>query len=311
MEQYAQYQRAVEEALAALPLLAGEKPSASPVTQASPAPPPEGEAPQPLRSAMAYSLLLPGKRLRPVLLLASYALLGEDWQRALPFACALEMIHTYSLVHDDLPAMDDDDFRRGKPTNHRVFGENMAILAGDGLLNMAYETMLAAPLCGERPARALAAMGVIAQRAGVRGMIAGQTLDVKLEGTQPEAGLVGYIHKHKTADLITAPVLAGLLLAGAGEEQLAAGQRYGENLGLAFQMVDDLLDILGDAQAMGKQTGMDAARGKMTWPAVFGAEQTRLDAEQAIGRAEAALAPFGPSGEFLRTLARETLVRVK
>ncbi|MEA5016482.1 MAG: farnesyl diphosphate synthase [Candidatus Limiplasma sp.] len=321
-ERYGLYQQAVEEALAGFPLLIEESespsgasrfldPSGEPVTQASPTPPAEGEIPQPLRSAMGYSLLLPGKRLRPVLLLAAYALLREDWQEALPFACALEMIHTYSLIHDDLPAMDDDAFRRGKPTNHKVFGENMAILAGDGLLNMAYETMLSAPLWRDRPGRALAAARVIAQRAGVRGMIAGQTLDVKLEGTQPEAGLVSYIHRHKTADLIAAPVMAGLLLAGAEEERLLAGRIYGENLGLAFQMVDDLLDISGDAQAMGKQTGMDAARGKMTWPAVFGAERTRRDAVQAVDRATAALSVFGPSGEFLRILAQETLVRVK
>ena len=274
---YVTYQQAVEGALASLPLLQGDI-----VTQASGTAPGEGEVPQPLRSAMAYSLLLPGKRLRPVLLLASYALLREDWQKALPFACALEMIHTYSLIHDDLPAMDDDDFRRGKPTSHRVFGENVAILAGDGLLNMAYETMLSAPISTEKPLQALAAMKVIAERAGVRGMIAGQTLDVKLEGSQPRAEMVAYIHRHKTADLIAAPVLAGLLLAGADGEQLRFGQAYGENLGLAFQMVDDLLDITGDAQAMGKQTGMDAARGKMTWPAACGIEQTRRDAERAV-----------------------------
>ena len=157
-----------------------------PVTEPAQEAPAEGEVPQPLRSAMRYSLLLPGKRIRPVLLLAAYHLLRDDWQEAVPFACALEMIHTYSLIHDDLPAMDDDALRRGKPTNHRVYGEAMAILAGDGLLNMAYETMLAAPLTQNAPERALPAIREIAERAGVRGMVAGQVLDVTMEGSRPE-----------------------------------------------------------------------------------------------------------------------------
>lgn len=148
---------------------------------------------------MRYSLLLPGKRLRPVLLLAAYHLLREDWENALPFACALEMIHTYSLIHDDLPAMDNDALRRGKPTNHRVFGENMAILAGDGLLNMAYETMLGSSFALEHPDRALRAAAEIARRAGVCGMIAGQIMDVKLEGHTPTKESVAYIHRHKRA----------------------------------------------------------------------------------------------------------------
>ena len=206
-----QYQHAVEEALRQFPLLqqCGEEQVVE-VDESSPA---EGVPPQSLRSAMRYSLLLPGKRIRPVLLLAAYHLLREDWQSVLPYACALEMIHTYSLVHDDLPAMDDDALRRGKPTNHRVFGENMAILAGDGLLNMAYETMLNAPFTAEHPREAVNAMREIAMRAGVTGMIAGQTLDVKLEGHTPEVDSVRYIHLHKTADLLTAPVVAGLMLA--------------------------------------------------------------------------------------------------
>ena len=309
LERYAVYRQAVEEVLTNLSLL--QSGSGELVTCASGTTPLEGEVPEPLKSAMVYSLLLPGKRIRPVLLLASYALLREDWQEALPFAAAVEMIHTYSLIHDDLPAMDDDDYRRGKPANHRVFGENIAILAGDGLLNMAYETMLSAPVCVKKPVQALAAIKVIAEQAGVRGMIAGQTLDVKLEGSMPQGELVAYIHRHKTADLITAPVLAGLLLADARDQQLRCGQRYGESLGLAFQMVDDLLDLTGDAQAMGKHTGMDAVRGKMTWPAVVGIEQTRRDAELAVRDAVEALECFGSSGEFLQVLAQETLVRVK
>ena len=303
------FKEAVESALSAFPLFQPE--GAEPVTEVSATAPGDGIVPQPLSSAMRYSLLLPGKRLRPVLLLASYALLRDDWEMALPFACAMEMIHTYSLIHDDLPALDNDGLRRGKPANHRVFGENMAILAGDGLLNMAYETMLSAPVSRQRPARTLRAMEEIARRAGVRGMIAGQTLDVKLEHAMPDERMVRYIHRHKTADLIAAPVLAGLLLADASREQLWAGQKFGEKLGLAFQIVDDLLDATGDAAAMGKQTGMDARRGKMTWPAVRGVERSRADAGEAVGEAVDALSGFGAKADFLRDLARETLVRAR
>jgi len=302
-----QYREAVENALLTLPLLAdaGEEP----VTEAVERDPAEGLPPQPLRSAMHYSLLLPGKRLRPCLLLAAYHLIKEDWESVIPFACALEMIHTYSLVHDDLPAMDDDALRRGKPTNHRVYGEDMAILAGDGLLNMAYETMLESPFAMEHPAEALRAMREIACRAGVRGMVAGQTLDVKLEGHAPSIESVRYIHLHKTADLLTAPVVAGLMLAGATEAQLEAGRAYGRGLGLAFQIVDDLLDLEGDAASLGKETGMDAQRGKMTWPAVCGVEQARLDARAAVNEAVAAMQIFGEQGKKLSNLAQESLVR--
>ena len=302
-----QYREAVENALQTLPLLenAGEEP----VTEAVERNPAEGLPPQPLRSAMRYSLLLPGKRLRPCLLLAAYHLLREDWQTVLPFACALEMIHTYSLVHDDLPAMDDDALRRGKPTNHRVYGEDIAILAGDGLLNMAYETMLDAPFTQEHPAQAVRAMREIAYRAGVRGMVAGQTLDVKLEGREPSVESVRYIHLHKTADLLTAPVVAGLMLADATEEQLQAARVYGRGLGIAFQIEDDLLDLEGDVQELGKETGMDAQRGKMTWPSVRGVEQARRDAGTAVEEAVDAIRLFGPRGEKLSKLARESLVR--
>lgn len=306
---YEQLKAAVEDALNALPLLAAEDDGLA--KGALPFPPADGEIPQPLRNAMRYSLLLPGKRLRPVLLLGAYRLVAEDWQEALPFACALEMIHTYSLIHDDLPALDNDPLRRGKPTNHIVFGENMAILAGDGLLNYAYETMLSAPLTACRPKEALAAMREIAVRAGVRGMIAGQTLDVKLEGTVPKAELVDYIHRHKTADLIAAPLVAGLMLAGGADQQRQAVRAYGERLGLAFQIVDDLLDLTGNAASMGKQTGMDKERGKMTWPYVHGVERSVLDAREAVEGAVEALAPFGQKADFLRDIAQETLVRGK
>ena len=301
------YQTAVEEALRTLPMLSqtGDEPVCEP-DEAKPA---EGLPPQPLRSAMRYSLLLPGKRLRPVLLLAAYHLIKEDWQSVIPFACALEMIHTYSLVHDDLPAMDDDALRRGKPTNHRVFGEDMAILAGDGLLNMAFETMLNAPFTEQHPAQAVRAMREIAARAGVTGMIAGQTLDVKLEGHEPNKDSVRYIHLHKTADLLTAPIVAGLMLAGADEAQLEAGRAYGRGLGLSFQIQDDLLDLEGDVALLGKETGMDAQRGKMTWPAVCGIEQARKDAIEAVEQAVEAISLFGEKAQILSELARNTLAR--
>ena len=217
------YFDAVQKALETCGLLLPDP--GQPVTEPEPEAPAESAVPQPLRSAMRYSLLLPGKRIRPVLLLAAYHLLRDDWQEAVPFACALEMIHTYSLIHDDLPAMDDDALRRGKPTNHRVYGEAMAILAGDGLLNLAYETMLAAPLTQKAPERALPAIREMAERAGVRGMVAGQVLDVTMEGQTPRKDIVRYIHLHKTADLLTAPLTAGLMLAGADEAQLELGRR--------------------------------------------------------------------------------------
>ncbi len=302
-----QYQAAIEEALSSFALL--QPATIEPMTAVDDQTPEEGTIPQPLRSAMRYSLLLPGKRLRPVLLLAAYHLLKDDWKAAVPFACALEMIHTYSLIHDDLPALDDDKLRRGQPTNHLVYGENMAILAGDGLLNLAYETMLSAPVCEANPAAALRAAGEIARRAGVRGMIAGQTLDVKLEGSEPREDNVRYIHLHKTADLLTAPVVAGLMLAGATEEQLEAGRTYGQGIGLAFQIVDDLLDIQGDVHRLGKETGMDEQRGKLTWPAVCGVEQSRRDALEAVSRAVQAMQIFGEKGSFLAELAQKSLVR--
>ncbi|MCE5342835.1 MAG: polyprenyl synthetase family protein, partial [Eubacteriales bacterium] len=302
------YVNAVEQAIQATPLLAG---ALGPASTAAIRPPREGEVPEPLKSAMRYSLTLPGKRLRPALLLASYHLLAEDWQNVLPFAVALEMIHAYSLVHDDLPALDNDDLRRGQPSNHKAFGENIAILAGDGLYSLAFETMLDASVRFRYPRRALAAMEMIAHRAGVRGMIAGQTLDVKLEGTPPDAQTVGYIHRHKTADLLTAAVLSGLMLAGATKRQRAAGEAYGQNLGMAFQIVDDLLDLQGDTLTLGKRTGMDAQRGKMTWPAVYGEHAAHEDAARYLQNAVEAVTIFEQKATLLSDLAGRMLYRVR
>ena len=264
-------------------------------------------APDKLREAMRYSLLGGGKRLRGCLLLASYAMGGgQAEESAMPFAAALEMIHAYSLIHDDLPAMDNDTLRRGKPTNHVKFGEAVAILAGDALLTYAFEVMAASA----HP-RAFRALGEIARAAGVGGMLAGQTLDVTLEGSRPEKAKVEKIHEGKTAALLTAPVTAGLILAGADEQAIEAGRRYGFHLGMAFQIVDDLLDVEGDPALMGKTLGKDAEEGKMTWPACVGAAQARQDAAAHIEAASAALALFGEKADFLRALAFSTLHRVQ
>ncbi len=303
---YDRYLRAVNTAIAEHPLLRGGEDMQTGVSASAPA---DGTIPEPLRSAMRYSLLLPGKRIRPVLLLAACHLLSDDWEAALPYAVGLEMIHTYSLIHDDLPALDNDSLRRGKPANHIVFGENVAILAGDGLYSLALETMLAAAQA-TGGAGALAAVLEIAVRAGVRGMIAGQTLDVKLEGTQPRKDMVHYIQRHKTGDLLAAPLAAGLLLAGASQSQLAAGKAYGVKLGHAFQIVDDLLDLRGNEALLGKQTGMDEKRGKMTWPAVYGEETARADAQRLVLEAKEALSVFGERAAFLQALADATLTRV-
>ena len=289
MKTYAEYQALVEHSLA--PMLESL-----------------GYIPERLLEAMRYSLEAGGKRLRPVMLLAACEMAGGDAELALPFACAIEMIHTYSLIHDDLPAMDNDDLRRGKPTNHKVFGEDLAILAGDGLLNAAAELMARSALNMGDP-RGIRALEIVMRHAGVTGMIAGQTKDVLSEGSKPEEELVAYIHSHKTADLLEAPMEAGLALAGADESQIRAGFEYGLHLGLAFQMTDDLLDVTGDAALLGKNTGMDAALDKLTWVALRGVEGTARDAEEQVALAMKALDSLPYETAFFRDLAQSTLTR--
>ena len=267
-----------------------------------------GAIPERLLSAMRYSLEAGGKRLRPVMLLAACEMAGGDTGMALPFACAIEMIHTYSLIHDDLPAMDNDDLRRGKPTNHKVYGENLAILAGDGLLNAAAELMARAAL-RIADSRGIRAMEIIMRHAGVTGMIAGQTADVLSEGEPPREDLVAYIHSHKTADLLEAPMEAGLALAGADERTIRTGYEFGYHLGLAFQMTDDLLDVKGDAVLMGKNTGTDAELNKMTWVALKGTEGTEKDAAEQIRLAEKALEALPWEHGFFTELARSMTTR--
>ncbi len=263
-------------------------------------------APDKLKEAMRYSLLGGGKRLRGCLLLMACELAGGDWNEALPFAAALEMIHAYSLIHDDLPAMDNDTLRRGKPTNHVVFGEAMAILAGDGLLTHAFETMAQS----SHP-RAFRALREIAKAAGVGGMLGGQVLDVTNEGAAPNRVLVEEIQKGKTAALLTAPVTAGLILGGADEKQIEAGRAYGHHLGMAFQIVDDILDVEGDPALMGKTLGKDAEEGKLTWPACVGLEQAKQDAAAHIEAAVQALSVFGGAADGLKDLALSSLQRVQ
>lgn len=261
---------------------------------------------KPLVDAMRYSLLSGGKRLRPVLLLASYATFREDVETALSFAAGIEMIHTYSLIHDDLPCMDDDALRRGKPTNHILFGEAIALLAGDALLNLAFEEMSACDL-----PHALDALKTIAMRSGSRGMIAGQTADMALSFHSPNKEKARYIHLHKTADLLTAATLGGLVLSGAPQQALSAGERYGQHLGFAFQVVDDLLDLRGDVKTLGKETRKDQQLGKMTWPALAGEAQAEADAETETSLAvQAAVEIEGPGG-FLGELAQRMLKRVQ
>ena len=270
-----------------------------------------GSIPERLLEAMNYSLLAGGKRLRPVMLLAACEMAGGKTEEALPFALALEMIHTYSLIHDDLPAMDNDDLRRGRPTNHKVFGDGLATLAGDGLLNGATEIMARAAL-NMSDLRGLRALEAVMRHAGVTGMIAGQAIDLAAEGQAPGEELLHEIHRHKTADLLQAPMESGLLLACAPEEAVQAGLEYGLHLGLAFQMTDDLLDVTGETEILGKQTGMDEARGKMTWINLRGVEGTRRDAETQVAMAIHALRGMdGMDTSFFARLAQDTLNRVK
>jgi geranylgeranyl diphosphate synthase type II len=260
--------------------------------------------------AMHYSLFAGGKRLRPILCLAAAEAVGGDPGEVLPVACALEMIHTYSLIHDDLPAMDDDDLRRGRPTCHKQFDEATAILAGDGLLTEAFHTMAAAANRYEgRESVLLEVMGLVAAAAGPQGMVGGQMLDLLAEGRAVTLKELETIHRHKTGALLTAAVRAGALMAGGSRAEVTALTNFGEKFGLAFQITDDLLDIEGEAAEMGKAPGMDEKRRKATYPAVLGLEATREWAKSLVEGGIAALEPLQARAEPLRALARYLLVR--
>ena len=254
---------------------------------------------------MRYSLFAGGKRIRPILALAAAEALHAATAPLLPVACALECIHTYSLIHDDLPAMDDDDLRRGKPTCHVVFGEAEAILAGAGLLSFAFE-LLTHPdaLLGISPEAQLRMINTIAKAIGPVGMVGGQSLDLAAEGRAIDFEHLRLIHGYKTGALITASVQAGAIFGQANENQFAALSRYGAQIGLAFQIVDDLLDVEGTTADLGKTAGADAQRNKATYPAFFGVAKTKVMAKEAVDAAVTALEIFDAKAEPLRALAR-------
>jgi geranylgeranyl diphosphate synthase, type II len=271
--------------------------------------PREDELPFSLHKSMRYSVFAGGKRVRPILMLAACEAVGGDTTAALPAACAMEMIHTYSLIHDDLPAMDDDDFRRGNPTNHKVFGEATAILAGDALLTEAF-ILLSGAASSAAPETRLRVIREIAHCAGSKGMVGGQVVDMESEGKADiDFATVQYIHSHKTGALIKASVKAGALLGGAEGDALAAMTRYGEAIGLAFQIADDILDIEGTTEQIGKDAGSDEARGKATYPAVLGLAESKRLAEEMMTTAIDALSIFDGKADPLREVARYIVSR--
>jgi geranylgeranyl diphosphate synthase type II len=260
-----------------------------------------------LRNAMRYSLFAGGKRIRPILSIAAFETVGGKGGKILPFACALEMIHTYSLIHDDLPAIDNDDYRRGKPTCHKVFGEAIGILAGDALLTEAFRLMSDPSIQEDFTGNErliLTMINEVAHAAGIAGMVGGQAVDVQSEGRKVDLSTVQYIHTHKTGAMILVSVQVGAKIGGATEKVLEAITSYGEKIGLAFQIADDLLNIEGDAAALGKSTGSDRSRGKATYPSVLGHAQSKKRAWELIEAGVEALTPFGREGDPLREIAR-------
>jgi geranylgeranyl diphosphate synthase type II len=266
--------------------------------------------PPELMEAMRYSVFAGGKRLRPILMMAAAESVGGDHTTALPAACALEYIHTYSMIHDDLPAMDDDDYRRGKPTSHKVFGEAMAILAGDALLTHAFEVLSLPPLIDQvAPQLLLHVQRRLARAAGSFGMIGGQVVDILSEGQEVGLPVLEYIHRHKTGALIEASVTIGGLLGGGSPEQVLALEQYGQDVGWAFQITDDILDVVGDASVLGKDVGRDAQQDKVTYPALLGVDASRQRAIELMHRGVGALDNFGPQAGYLRQIAEYIVVR--
>jgi geranylgeranyl diphosphate synthase type II len=268
--------------------------------------PPETAWPATIHRAVRYSLFAGGKRIRPVLVLAAGETVGAPRVELVPLACAVEMIHTYSLIHDDLPAMDDDDMRRGKPTSHKVFGEAIAILAGDALLTRAFHLLATVPLGVDDALarRRLAATEVLAEACGTGGLIGGQVMDLESEGRAIDAPAVERLHRAKTGALLSACVRGGAILGGARPDELEALSRYAAAIGLAFQVVDDVLDATENAERLGKTAGKDAAAHKATYVSVHGIERAREMADGLLRDAIAAVAPLGPRGVLLQALAR-------
>ena len=263
--------------------------------------PPETAPPETIHRAMRYSLFAGGKRIRPILCLEAARCVSDDGDAAISAACSLELIHTYSLIHDDLPALDNDDYRRGKLTNHKVFGEAMAILAGDALLTRAFQVLGALDAPAERKARLLTELAVASGTAG--GMIGGQVADLEGEGQLPTAELLESIHRAKTGALLRASLRMGAIFAAASEEQYTQLSCYGEHMGLAFQIVDDLLDVEESSATLGKTAGKDAQQHKITFPAVYGLERSHQMAEQECALAHRALGCFGERALRLHELA--------
>jgi geranylgeranyl diphosphate synthase type II len=269
--------------------------------------PPESARPASIHQAMRYSVFAGGKRIRPILCLETARIFAPDVAAALHPACAIEMIHTYSLIHDDLPALDNDDLRRGKPTCHKKFGEATAILAGDALLTLAFETIGATPI---EPARCVAIVKEVAGAAGtVNGMVGGQVADLEAEGHRIAPEMLEYIHKSKTAALIRASVTAGALCAGAGAEDVARLRRFGETIGWAFQVTDDILDVEESSAALGKTAGKDIAQQKATYPAIHGLQRSHEIAHQLANNAIGELASYDERASRLRQVAEFLVIR--
>jgi geranylgeranyl diphosphate synthase type II len=271
-------------------------------------PEPEGPAADVVR-AMIYSLFAGGKRLRPILCIGGAEAVGKEGKAVLPFACGLELIHTYSLIHDDLPVMDNDDLRRGKPTSHKVFGDAVALLAGDGLLTEAFRLMAATS--GVDPGSLLKVIQRVGSAAGYQGMVGGQVADIQSEGKPADRALVDFIHSRKTGALIHASVTSGAILAGGNESQVNAVSSYGERVGLAFQIADDILDVEGDSRTMGKGVGGDAKKKKLTFPAAVGLGKAKEMQSRLIDEAVDALKAFDEKADPLRSIAVYIIERKK
>jgi geranylgeranyl diphosphate synthase type II len=265
-----------------------------------------------LCKAIRHSLFAGGKRIRPILATAAFETVGGKGDGILPFSCALEMIHTYSLIHDDLPGIDNDDFRRGMPTCHKVFGEAIAILAGDALLTEAFKLMTNRSSWDKAAydeSLILDVVNRVAQAAGVLGMVGGQVVDVESEGKEVDLPTVQYIHAHKTGAMILVSIQIGAMLGGAKEETLKIFTRYGERVGLVFQIADDILNVEGKAALLGKNTGGDLSKGKATYPSVLGIEESKRRAKELVAMAVDALSPFRAEADPLREIAHFIISR--
>lgn len=260
--------------------------------------------------SLKYSLTAPGKRLRPTLLLAFCEVCGGNVENALPFACAVEMIHTYSLIHDDLPCMDNDDLRRGKPSNHVVFGEDIALLAGDALQALAYEAMLNETSINNNGLNAAKAAFVLAKASGINGMVGGQVIDLETEGKNPPYEIITEMYSKKTGQLIKAPCIMGCILANADEEEIAAAGSYAEKIGLAFQIVDDILDVISDEKTLGKPIGSDKENNKVNYVTLLGIDKSVDLVNKLTDEATSQLKVFKNNTDFLRQLALDLAKRI-